>query len=292
MTTLLHLLSANPILEHIASFLPFADLLRLSRVGSSYRAVLHGFPPVYDLEDGSKNHRVRKSLRVGYHNTGLWRQLKSVVAYECSWPGHKKGDNVLGCRMCSTPICEACIVKDSFKRSACATKGSAFDNRRRKMCRTCWKSGNPLTESLRYGPGLQVVNYALLAPCRCTAKDGVLCGSCKEEQNCDLKWKLDQCAGYGCGVPLGEAASFPYACIWCSGVLWGAMGADPVYANLKAVHDHLTRNPEIPRLEPLSSFLPILPKMTYADQRVPVARWSTPSVLAKQCADRRNATHR
>lgn len=287
MTTLLDLLAVSPIVENLALFLPLAGLLNLSRASSSYRAVLHGFPPAYNSKDESRGETVRESLRVGYHNTDHWRHLKSIVAYECSWPGHKKGDNLLGCRICSVPICEACIVKDSFKRRACATRGSTFENRRRKLCRGCWKSGNALAESLRYGPGLQARDYALVKPCRCTAKDGALCGNCKDEQNHDLDRKLGNCAAYGCGIPLSEPASSQYVCTWCFGVLWQVMAADPVYLDLKAVHDHLTRDPEIRNTDFGSLLSTPPPKMTFEDQRVPVARWPTPSSLVDRCAIRR-----
>lgn len=288
MPTLCDLLSVNPIAESLASFLSFASLLNLSRINSSYRAALHGFPSVYDSEHETKDPEVRQSLRVGYHDTNLWRQLKSVVHYECSWPGHKKGDSLLGCRTCSMPICEACILKDSFKKRTPATKRGAFDNRGRNLCRTCWKAGNPLVESLRSGPGPQVVDYVLVDPCRCTAKDGVLCGGCKEEQTHDLERKVGQCAGYACGVPLSKGTSALSMCIWCSGVLWSVMAADPIYADLKAVHDHLSRGPEVPKFTDIPGFFSTPPqRMTYADQRVPVARWSTPSAPAKRCVDRR-----
>ena len=75
----------------------------------------------------------------------------------------------------------------------------------------------------------------LLEPCRCTAKNGVLCGSCKKEQNYDLQWTFGRCAGYGCRVPLDGSASSPYICIWCSNVLWGVIAADSVYPDLKAI---------------------------------------------------------
>ena len=93
--TMLDLLSLIPILDHLASYLPFAGLPNLYRVNSSYRAVLHGFPPAYDLKDAGKKQMVRESLRIGYHDADLRRHLKSVVAFECSWPAHKKGENVL-----------------------------------------------------------------------------------------------------------------------------------------------------------------------------------------------------
>jgi len=288
MPTLLDLLSFNPIAEKLASFSSFASLLNLSRVNSGYRAVLHGFPPVYDFEHETKDQKVQQSLRIGHHDSNLWRHLKSVVSYECSWPGHKKGDSLLGCRLCSIPICEACIVKDSFKRSTSATKRSVFDNRGRNMCRTCWKTGNPLVESLRYGPSHQVKDYALVDPCRCTAKDGVLCGGCREEQTQDVEQKVGQCAGYDCGIPLSKETSALSVCTWCSGVLWSVMAAGPIYPDLKAVHDHLSRDPEVPKFTDFSGFLSTPPqRLNYADQRVPVARWSTPSTLAKRCVDRR-----
>ncbi|MCJ1484372.1 hypothetical protein MMC06_004542 [Schaereria dolodes] len=81
--------------------------------------------------------------------------------------------------------------------------------------------------------------------CQCTPKDGILCQECKEEQNYKLRERLNHCAGHGCGEQLDVGAyyheSLPRICLWCALVIRHTPPIKAVYRDLKAVHDHLSR---------------------------------------------------
>ena len=214
MPALLDLLQIYPIVETLAAFLPFGSLLELSRTDSSYRATLHGFPSSYGLVRTSDTN-ICNNLNIGHHETRLWRRLKSLTLKECSETGHTKGMSPKGCLMCSLPVCQACIVKNSFGK-----KEHTFPSRRRNLCQKCWDTGNIHAERLRCGPSCpKVVDYGEIELCRCTAKDGILCCDCKEQQRSDLQQKLSHCAGYGCGTSVPHSDMSRRICLWCTLVL-------------------------------------------------------------------------
>ena len=215
MATLSALLSNFPILEGILSALPLGSLLDLSRVNSDYRAILHGFSLVNQVS-GLQNTCSR--LHIGQHQTAIWRHYKSLSQLECSERHHTKGNNIRGCRVCSMPVCEACIVKSSFGK-----KENAFRARTRRLCQECWVIGNPHAGSLQ--PEIHTIallDYALSETCRCTAWDGTLCLRCKEQQNSEYIQQRDCCVGYGCKKDgLNDDSAASRICLWCHRVLPG-----------------------------------------------------------------------
>ena len=253
--TLLDIVTLPHLVERLARLLPFGSLLSMSRVNTSYRAALHGFPPVYgmpnySLEEDSQSisetqtlcpadsestcftdsdtistlnsttedneyEIVRPTLRIGWHQTELWKRLKSISQLECSEPFHKRGKAVKNCRICSMPVCEACVVRSSFSRN-----GNTFDNRNRHLCETCFESGNPHKDRLRYGPYGPPLNYHKMSRCECTPKDGSLCLECREEHL--LRWedKMWKCAGHNCKGTVSKAWAVR-VCLWCNGVVPG-----------------------------------------------------------------------
>ena len=209
MTDLYFLLSQYSVLESLVAALALADLFNLSKVSSSYRALLKGFPCESASLYYDRCSRVRSSLHLG-EQTRRWQNLKSMSQLQCSEPKHTKGMNPRGCRMCSAPVCEACIVKSSFGKNE-----HTFENRRRHLCDECWFSGNPHAGRLRYGVrSPTIINWDHGDVCRCSAKDGILCSQCKIQQNTDLDTKLEHCAGQDCSSILnGETAR---VCLWCA----------------------------------------------------------------------------
>ena len=205
MPTLLDILSLYPSLAAVVCALPFADLLNLSRVNSKYRATLHDFTAVGEAEPSEIACRVRHDLLIGKHQTQLWRNLKSKSLLLCSEPQHTRGSIPAGCRVCSMPVCDGCIVKASFGK-----RENTFRNRLRYYCVECWHS-----RTLRKGQ---------LLSCECSANDGWLCLQCKNEQNSGLPTKLHQCIGAGCSTPLPSPTLDQSVCLWCDLPLASRLG--------------------------------------------------------------------
>ena len=114
MAHLFDLLSAYPVAETLAQALPLASLVNLSKVNAEHRAILHGFPRPIATKDGEYESKIRPDLYICFHQTDYWRNLKIKSQLLCSEQKHTKGPNPRGCRMCSMPVCEGCIVKGSF----------------------------------------------------------------------------------------------------------------------------------------------------------------------------------
>ena len=221
--TLLNLLSQYPIVRGIAQELPFAGLLNLARLNSEYRNILHGFPrEAMELDHCMVRNGARQGLHLGEHETKHWRNLKTLSRMVCSEPKHTKGSNPRGCRMCSKPVCEGCIVKASFGKHE-----KTFQNRRRQLCPECWATSNPLRESpiepvhvskpVSYTPCYPCHQGALVfrGYCSCTARDWWLCLECKTAQRPDLQAKPKICAGQSCSNLLDETGEELRACLWC-----------------------------------------------------------------------------
>lgn len=176
------LLSIWPIISTLISTLSVGDLISLSRVSSTYRALTHGFEI-----PGHTSSRSTLNLNIGQHQTARWRQLKQAAAFICASPNHTRGDNVHGCKLCSTTICETCIVRDSIRN----TGENTFQKRTRYLCEPCWANGN-LRQDYRFSADESTRELVLHGRpynqrgiyCGCSLKrDAWLCIPCKRRQN-------------------------------------------------------------------------------------------------------------
>ena len=224
--TLMDLLSQYPIVRALVQELPFAGLLNLARLNSQYRNILHGFPvKVMDLNHCMDRNGPRQGLHLGEHETSHWRNLKTLSQLICSEPKHTKGSNPRGCRMCSKPVCEGCIVKASFDKHE-----KTFQNRRRHLCPECWTTSNPLRENpikplhvskpVSYTPCYEGT-LVFRGYCSCTARDGWLCLECKTAQRPNPEIEARVCAGQSCSNLLDESMEELRACLWCHLPLYG-----------------------------------------------------------------------
>ena len=170
---------------------------------------------VDDFAQDTKDGGVRPGLKIGWHQTELWKKLKSTSMMECSETFHKRGKVCKTCRICSMPVCEACIMKLSFSRM-----GSAYNTRERHLCDGCFESGNPHGDKLRYGPDHGLIDYKSLRRCICTARDGFICAECRDlhfRRHYDRVWL---CAGYKCQKTI-ERVWGVRVCSWCNGSIPG-----------------------------------------------------------------------
>ena len=209
MTSLLDLFSLYPVLEALVSHLGLADVVNLSRTNFSYRATLHGFPC-------NRFEKMEPSLFIGQHRTSLWENLKAKTILQCAESQHKPSTHaVRSCRTCSLPICEACIIRDSFTKR----NESTFHSRYRNLCTVCWRTGNSHKRQL-----LRTLRSENLWPrkgasnsrglCICSAKEGNLCLGCKTTQNEMFEQELAVCFGDGCSI--SKQSSFEgRICLWC-----------------------------------------------------------------------------
>ncbi|KAI4122417.1 MAG: hypothetical protein LQ347_006502 [Umbilicaria vellea] len=234
--TLIDLLTQYPIVRALAQELPFAGLLNLARLNTHYRNILHGFSlEIMDPDHCMDKNGARQGLHLGEHETRHWRNLKSLSQMICSEPQHTKGSNPRGCRMCSKPVCEGCIVKASFGKHE-----KTFQNRRRYLCPDCWTTSNPPRESpieplsiskpVSYTPCYEGA-LVFQGYCSCTARDSWLCLECKTAQRPDSEVKAKICAGQSCSNPLHETMEELRACLWCHLPLngrptWGELRRD------------------------------------------------------------------
>ena len=112
------------------------------------------------------------------------------------------------------PVCEACIIKESFGKRDEKT----FQHRTRTLCPDCYDSDNPhIEQTLK--PEMKGKNamHGLSetgSTCICTPKDGHLCLRCKIEQRSNLAVKLARCYGQGCTETQSGGFS-GRICLWC-----------------------------------------------------------------------------
>ncbi|KIW18341.1 hypothetical protein PV08_02629 [Exophiala spinifera] len=220
------LLALWPVASSLSETLPVGDLITLSRLSATLRAVLHGFERPECTHNLGKSVAVRRELRVGQHATTYWQSLKNRAPFECSSPSHTKGSNPRPCRYCSRPICAACIVRSSFARG----HENTFQNRIRYLCKGCWESGN-ISRSHRFEldssvPGTKQTqwhdpNGSTKNYCTCTLKDdGWLCLDCKDLQNWEAISSGDtDCHGLQCGSKLDADKERRRICLWCDKAL-------------------------------------------------------------------------
>ncbi|ETI22441.1 hypothetical protein G647_06516 [Cladophialophora carrionii CBS 160.54] len=246
------LLSRWPVASTLSHHLPVGDLIVVSRLSMTLRALLHGFelPPTTAETPNS----VRPELHIGHHGTVYWQRLKDRAPFECSSRTHTKGPAPKPCRYCSRPICDACIVRDSLFKG----HENTFPNRVRYLCKQCWESGNdsqtcryPLdvtpgsdhssgsppsssssSSSLNrkqwYDPSGSTRDY-----CTCTLKtDGILCLECKDAQNrsavsssTSTPSSETRCHGQSCTNTLtAEDIDRRRICLWCNKALPRQLG--------------------------------------------------------------------
>ncbi|KAL2362868.1 hypothetical protein RJZ56_004245 [Blastomyces dermatitidis] len=193
------------------------DVLNLSRVNSHYRAVLHGFAlPISDPADlinpANSSRRIRPDIHIGDHQTLYWKNIKKSGQLICSEPTHTRGLTPHLCKYCSLPVCEACIVKESFRQST-----SAYKSRTRPLCIDCWLSGQPHNGRRPSAPPYHndASNPVASAYCICTAKDGWMCSKCREIQVRTGQEPIAKCSGEGCGGPPGKDNGRRRICLWC-----------------------------------------------------------------------------
>ena len=203
--TLLDLILLYPVIETIVSFLPLKSIQSLAQTSSNYYEAMHG-SPVAETDYP----KMAPSYIVCFE-TDLWRRLKSLSTDTCSETGHTRGKNPKPCRLCALLVCEACVVKHSFGK-----RENTFGNRRRNLCQECWLTRHP--RALQHdSTSAPMVNYHAIDTCHCTAKQGILCRKCKEEQNSDVKRKLKQCDG--CGLEKDAREMSRQICLWCTRML-------------------------------------------------------------------------
>lgn len=238
--TLEAILALWPVADNTSLHLGVADLISLARASVSTRLSLHGFrndpqlPQTSATGNSTTDPPPREFLNIGLHDTLYWRRLKDNAAFECSSVTHVRGENIHPCKYCSRPICEACIVRDSWIRGK--GKENTFVNRCRSYCSKCWESGN-LSKSRRFQLASSE-DYSSDHVCTCTnKKDSWLCVPCKNIQNAEaLSEKSKYCHGEGCTDRVGEHADRRRICMWCQKSLPSHLGSSfRIEWNLKMI---------------------------------------------------------
>jgi len=167
----------------------------------------------------------RHDLLIDVHESDAWLNPKPTSQLLCSEPQHTKGSNARGCRMCSKPVCEGCIIKASFGKQE-----NTFKNRRRRFCDQCWLSGNRHAGARMDDPCAKRMPYTAFAEagnfCCCTTDDGWLCLRCKTAQIEDLALTLNKCCGQGCWHSLDDDETNRRICLWCGSPLDGRLAKD------------------------------------------------------------------
>ena len=197
MASLLDVLLILPIQENVVSFLTLGDLFNLSKTNSENHDVLHRLR-IFPNKERSRD-------------TFHCRGLKAKTLWECSEPHHVRGAGVQSCRICSMPVCEACVIKMSFGRQNEGT----FATRCRSLCSDCYGSGNTVGNTLSKSVDApQSLADDLHLYCTCAAKDGHLCLKCKNKQKHESQFDIDKCHGSGCSRT--GLTGFPSrVCLWC-----------------------------------------------------------------------------
>lgn len=229
--TLLDVVRQWPVASNLAEHLPAGSLINLARSSTSLRGALHGFDISSIAEvpsgtpsgigtpsqDATQISRPRKGLHIGSHRTQYWEGLKRLAPFTCSSRTHTKGDKTGSCKYCSMPICESCVVKDSFGKNE-----NTFKNRCRYMCKRCWDSSNVQKQRQHSGRPNAADQYSHKSGaqarvfCICTSKDGWVCNDCKQKQNMDARAEGTKvCYGQNCDNILEDDKDRRKICLWC-----------------------------------------------------------------------------
>ena len=135
MVSLEDLLSVFPVGKVLISSLPSLDLYSLSESSLPIRSALCAFfeeKGVIAVVDFIKTSRLTPAANK--HVTIYLNGVKTKGPVSCSEPQHTRGDSVRDCRMCSIPVCEACVFKASFGKR----HNKTHHNRLRFLCVDCW----------------------------------------------------------------------------------------------------------------------------------------------------------
>jgi len=188
----------------------------------------------------------RHDVLVGIHESDARLNPKPTSQLLCSEPQHTKGSNARGCRMCSKPVCEGCVIKASFGKQQ-----NTFQNRRRRFCGQCWFSGNRHAGARMDDPCAKRMPYAAFARagnfCCCTADDGWLCLRCKAAQKDDPALKLYKCCGQDCENSLEDDEANRRICLWCDSPLDGRLAKDEARRVYDSRHLYANSNSHVGR---------------------------------------------
>ena len=169
----------------------------------------------------------------GVYATFLKPEFK--VDLSCHESQHTEGYVSKGCLRCTTPTCDACVVKDAFgKREA------THRNRRRHICVECWSREDHFVMQPNGFQAKTQTSYAKCAKfqefCQCTVHESWLCSECKTEQNANLATKLEECATRGCpNQPLNEQFG-GRICLWCDLPMPGRMSLGEARREYDSLH--------------------------------------------------------
>ena len=214
MVSLYDILFIQPVQKFLVSGLSACDLSNLSRTNSKIGDCLREIENVSNAREILQPTNEDLPSDPSHHETPQLTELKAERLLLCSEPQHVQGTKVRGCLLCTMPVCEACIIKASFRQR----DGGTFASRTRSLCPECYSVGNAFEGKLPDGLGNDGITRILdpgEAFCVCTATDGHLCLKCKTAQKSDSEINRDRCHGRGCSRT--KAGGFPsQVCVWCT----------------------------------------------------------------------------
>ena len=125
----------------------------------------------------------------------------------CVEAGHRSNQTQLrACRLCSAFVCEACMVRDSYRKWNQPT----FESRIRTLCTKCYAR-------TRLSQWIDIPSSSdsdrIAASCHCTPNEAFLCHKCKNSQSATCKTML-KCFGEGCDEDLANNYG-GRICTWC-----------------------------------------------------------------------------
>lgn len=131
---------------------------------------------------------------------------EKVSSASCSEPLHTKGSSTKPCRICSTPVCDGCIVKASFSKEEVTLHMC-----RAYKCIECWISRKPLRDH-RPAESLDEDNDNF---CICSTQDKWLCLKCKHIRRRFSESHIIQCEGRECSTIMESACYGGIICLLC-----------------------------------------------------------------------------
>lgn len=131
---------------------------------------------------------------------------EKVSSASCSEPLHTKGSSTKPCRICSTPVCDGCIVKASFSKEEVTLHMC-----RAYKCIECWISRKPLRDRRTAGS----VDEDNDNFCICSTQDKWLCLECKHIRRRFSESHVIQCEGRECSTIMESACYGGIICLLC-----------------------------------------------------------------------------
>lgn len=150
-------------------------------------------------------------MDIGPYQTDPGLELNIGCELRCSEPQHTKGTTVRACTLCFMPVCEGCVIKNSFRKNE-----ASFQYRHRPLCVECWPCSSSHSE--RRSEWDIFDNVATLRQgdtCSCSANDGWLCLQCKKDHRVDMHSKINRCYRRGCAKELDGEYATRQICLWC-----------------------------------------------------------------------------